>query len=383
MKTIAINGIIGYDITDKDFAEKLNGSSTEKVRIIINSPGGLVSQGFEIFNMIQSYRGDVEVILGAEVSSIASYIAMSVPYEKRKAFRNSSMMWHESSGGLIMGRARDLRGYADRLEGINSIMADAYAIGTGITKDEARSLMMEDYFITGWEQLTDKNIISDLVEPGEVDYHKFVKDTITEQTIRMEEAKARMYATEERILKDTEKANADLEKAAAFLKKDSKPVAKPEENKNIEEEVIMNLQEFLKANPDAKAEYDSSLQSAEAKGKEIASSKEAPDLMAERKRIADIIALAGVEVTPVIAEAIDKGLDVKDYAVAALKAEQAKRVESNPSSNIFGALVAKQTPGEQDKETAETAQADEAKELAAYEAKLAEAREAKKNGRVM
>lgn len=380
MKTIAITGIIGYDFTAEDFKNFISSESREKIRIVINSPGGLVSHGFDIYNMIEAYKGEVEIILGREVSSIASYIAMAVPMENRKAFSNSSMMWHETSGGLIVGRARDLKTYAERLEGLNNIIAEAYAKGTKKEKEETRALMQEDYFVTGWEQLTDKGIINDIIEPGEVNYKELVGGDLIEETIAMETAKARMYEVEASVLKDSEKSHRDLEKAAAYLKQDSTPLNKGGEN-NIEEDTRMSFKDHLNSNPEHKAEFEAEIKAAEERGME--SAKSASDAIAERQRIASIVEAAGIEVTETMAHAIDEGLNAEQYALAELKAQKEKRVTAQ-KKNIFGGLVAKQTPQEHDPAGAvEAVKGNSEEEMAAFEKRLEEARAAKKEGRVM
>ena len=91
---------------------------------------------------------------------------MAVPKEKRKAFENSSMMIHEASSA-VRGRARDFKTVFDRLTGVNNIVADSFAADMGKTREEALALMSEDYYMTGWEQLTENNIISD---------YRYIKD---------------------------------------------------------------------------------------------------------------------------------------------------------------------------------------------------------------
>ena len=86
MKTIYLFGEVGYDLTAEALKKDLPKNSIEKVRIILDSPGGSVSEGIRIHNLIKSYKGEVEIILGAMVASAGAYIAMSVPKEKRKAF---------------------------------------------------------------------------------------------------------------------------------------------------------------------------------------------------------------------------------------------------------------------------------------------------------
>ena len=49
MKTIYISGEIGWDVTADDIRSQIDSKSKESLRVIINSPGGYVSEGFEIY----------------------------------------------------------------------------------------------------------------------------------------------------------------------------------------------------------------------------------------------------------------------------------------------------------------------------------------------
>ena len=165
MKVLVIDGVIGQSyggITAKQFRAMLP-TTGEDIKLLINSPGGSVVDGFDIFNQLAMYHGSVEVIIGAMVASAASYIAMAAPKEKRKGFANSGFMIHEARGS-VSARARDLRILSDRLEGINNVIAAEIAKGTGGEFKKVRKDMNEDYYLTGWEQLLSYNVISDTVD---------------------------------------------------------------------------------------------------------------------------------------------------------------------------------------------------------------------------
>ena len=237
MKTIYLFGEVGYDITAEALKKDLPKNSIEKVRIIIDSPGGGVSEGIRVHNLIKSYKGEVEIVLGAMVASAAAYIAMAVPKEKRKAFENLSMMIQEASSA-VRGRARDFKTTYDRLQAVNNIIADSFAADMGKTREEALALMSEDYYMTGWEQLTENNIISDIISPKDVEFPEPTQEDFSwdfffaQLENRQEEniVKEKMYQAEEKALEDWEKNNIEIGKIAALLNKDLTPVGKPVEN---------------------------------------------------------------------------------------------------------------------------------------------------------
>ena len=348
MKTIYLYGEVGYDMTAEALKKDLPKNSIEKVRIILDSPGGSVSEGIRIHNLIKSYKGEVEIVLGAMVASSAAYIAMSVPKEKRKAFENSSMMIHEASSA-IRGRARDFKTTYDRLQAVNNIMADSFAADMGRTREEALALMSEDYYMTGWEQLAEHNIISDIINPKDVEFPEPTQENFTwdfffaqlENKAEENFVKEKMYQAEEKALEDWEKNNTDMGKMVALLKTDLTPVEKPVENNKTEEK--MNLQEFLKSNPEAEAEYNKALQSAEQKGIDSVQAKFAND----RKRIANILELSGIKLPDSTIEAIENNIDEGEFAKQELMRQRELRAEKKESVFANIRIDSAQTPGTQ------------------------------------
>jgi len=371
MKTIYLLGVVGEEITAEALKKELPKKSTEKTRIILDSVGGGVAEGIRVHNLIKSYKGKVEIVLGAMVASSAAYIAMAVPKENRKAFENSSMMIHEASAG-IRGRARDFKTIYDRLSGVNQIMADSFALDMGKTRDEALSLMSEDFYMTGWEQLTENNLISEIISPSDVEFPEPTEEEpswdlfFMQLENKQEEniVKEKMYQAEEKALEDWEKNNDEMGKMVALLnleKSEHKPEIKPENNIS---EVTMDLKEFLKANPEAQADVDTLL---EAKAKDVKAESEIANpeeiVNTERARIVDILTVAGTELTEECKAALGTGVDAGEYAKAELAAQKGKRADK--PANVFDKIGAKQLPGEQDPKGAAEANAnaefDEAK----------------------
>lgn len=356
MKTIYLKGIVGWDIFAEDLTNELSPNSREKVRIIGNSPGGDVSEGIEIYNVIKSYNGQVEFIIGAMAASMMSYIAMSVPLENRKGFENSSFMIHEASG-VGFGRARDFKIKYERLEGINNIMASVYAKEFGKTLEEARDMMSEDKYFTGWESLVENNIISDVIDYKDVDFPQTEKEDETEWTFfgmenkKYEEttAKSFMYEAEDKIKKDFEKFNDKFEKAVAFLDIGNEINSDESENDEPIEikktEVVMSvLQDFLKSNPEAQAEYEKDLDSA--RSDERTNTKES---------VAKILASERITLSKTATKALDTDMTYDQYAIEALEEERSKRDQNkkdnkDKNKGIFAGLSMSQEPSTQAKD---------------------------------
>ena len=71
-KVISLSGVVGYDITADNIREQLKEANGEDVIFEINSPGGDVFDGIEIYNIIRGYHGETEtrlISLGASMGS--------------------------------------------------------------------------------------------------------------------------------------------------------------------------------------------------------------------------------------------------------------------------------------------------------------------------
>ena len=351
MKVLVIDGVIGQSyggITAKQFRQMLP-TSEEDIKVLINSPGGSVVDGFDIFNQLAMYKGSVEVVIGAMAASAASYIAMAAPKEKRKGFANSGFMIHESRGA-VSARARDLRILSDRLEGINNVIAQEIAKGTGNEFKKVRKDMTEDFYLTGWEQLLSYNVISDTVDKEYFAQDEFIYpqegsvfDWLMFGKALEQSAEARkenVFAIDGSNMQNEMAQIAALDLSVYETKestvKENSPAQVVENINKGEPKKMATLQEFLAVTPEAKAEYEAALASAMEKG-----------MTQANENTAQILALEGVKLSASATEALDTGIDPKTYAFNKLKAEQEKRETVEAKKPIFASLATAQTPGEQ------------------------------------
>lgn len=351
MKVLVIDGVIGESyggVTAKQFRQMLP-TSEENIKVLINSPGGSVVDGFDIFNQLVMYKGSVEIVIGAMAASAASYIAMAAPKEKRKGFANSGFMIHESRG-TVSARARDLRILSDRLEGINNVIAQEIAKGTGNEFKKVRKDMTEDFYLTGWEELLAYNVISDTVDKeyfaqdefiypqdGSVfDWLMFGKALEQSAEARKETVFAIDGANMQNEMAQIAALDLSVYEAKESTVKENSPTPVVENINKGEPKKMATLQEFLAVTPEAKAEYEAALASAMEKG-----------MTQANENTAQILALEGVKLSASATEALDTGIDPKTYAFNKLKAEQEKRETVEAKKPIFASLVTAQTPGEQ------------------------------------
>jgi hypothetical protein len=138
----------------------------------------------------------------------------------------------------------------------------------------------------------------------------------------------------------------------------------------------MNLQDFLKSNPEAMAEYSTALETAKASGADGVQAQ----IQADRERLAKILKLENAKISAAAESAIIGETPVVDYLEAKLLEQENIRADKKKSP--FSEIVAGQTPADQNKIGAEEQKNKGALSVEEFNAKLEKYREerSKKNG---
>ncbi len=82
----------------------------DRINLIFNSPGGLISEGRAMINTMINTGADIQTELVSEASSMAA--VMFCIGHRRIIYENSSLMFHNFSGGTI-GKGQDMKDYID------------------------------------------------------------------------------------------------------------------------------------------------------------------------------------------------------------------------------------------------------------------------------
>lgn len=116
-------------------------SSSQPVEVIINSGGGDVFTGSEIYSRLKEYKGQVTVKIVGVCASIASVIAMAgdtVEMSPTGLFMiHNAMAW-------TYGNTKEHKKQIEALEVVNNSIALAYQNKTGLPMETIRSLMEEE-----------------------------------------------------------------------------------------------------------------------------------------------------------------------------------------------------------------------------------------------
>jgi len=120
------------------------------ITIYINSPGGYVSTGMAIYDVMNYIKPDVSTVCLGAASSMAAFILASGTKGKRYALKHSRVMMHQISHGTH-GSIQDTKIDFDEASRINDVLLQELAKLTGHTLKKLTKDLDRDYFLTADE----------------------------------------------------------------------------------------------------------------------------------------------------------------------------------------------------------------------------------------
>jgi ATP-dependent Clp protease protease subunit len=84
------------------------------ISLYINSPGGVITAGFAIYDTMRYIKSEVSTICVGMAASMASFLLASGAKGKRYALPNSEILIHQPLGGT-RGQASDIKIHADHI----------------------------------------------------------------------------------------------------------------------------------------------------------------------------------------------------------------------------------------------------------------------------
>ena len=116
----------------------------DKLQVKINSGGGSVSAGQEIYSVLRD-RNDVEIEIEGLAASAASVIAMAGPCTISPV---GTIMIHNVSVGGMSGNKNDMKKMASTLNVYDECLANAYVAKTGQDKDTILNWMDKETWLS-------------------------------------------------------------------------------------------------------------------------------------------------------------------------------------------------------------------------------------------
>lgn len=122
----------------------------EELEVIVNSGGGSVFAGSEIYTTLKDYKGNVTVKIVGIAGSAASVIAMAG--NKVLMSPTGQLMIHNASG-RFEGDYNEMNLGAEILKSINESIANAYTIKTGKDQKDLLNMMNKESWLNAQRAL--------------------------------------------------------------------------------------------------------------------------------------------------------------------------------------------------------------------------------------
>lgn len=207
----------------KDIEDALENANGEDIEAEINSGGGDVYSGSEIYTIIKAYSGKTIGKIMGLAASAASVIAMA--FDTLIMSPTAQIMIHNVSS-YASGDYRDFQHEADVLKNYNTSIANAYILKTGMSKEELLALMDQESWFTA-QQALDKKFVDEIMFD---ESNKLVASASSTQIIPLNVINKMRNELKGKI--------------------NTKITEKPKENPKNEEDNIMDLNELKEKHPD-------------------------------------------------------------------------------------------------------------------------------------
>lgn len=134
-------------VTPAAFEEELAEHEGEPILVEINSPGGDVFAGWEIYNKLVGRKGATGVLITGIAASAASMVAMAADKGMLTICEVGMMMVH-NPWTCAAGNAEQLREQADVLDTIREVMLSCYMHRFAGTQEELGALLDAESYLT-------------------------------------------------------------------------------------------------------------------------------------------------------------------------------------------------------------------------------------------
>jgi ATP-dependent Clp protease protease subunit len=131
----------------------LEAENPEKdIYLYINSPGGVVTSGFAIYDTMNYIKPDVVTICMGQAASMGAFLLSSGAKGKRFALPHARIMIHQPLGGA-QGQATDIEIHAKEILRMKKELNKILAENTGQTLRKIEKDTERDYFMSAEEAM--------------------------------------------------------------------------------------------------------------------------------------------------------------------------------------------------------------------------------------
>ena len=132
------------------------------ITIYINSPGGSISDGLAIYDIMNKIKAPINTLCMGMAASMAAFLLCSGSKGRRYCLPNSTVMIHQPLGGA-QGQATEILIVAKRIEYLRQKMYQIISKNTGKTYEEVAQACERDNYLTP-EEAKEFGLVDDIIE---------------------------------------------------------------------------------------------------------------------------------------------------------------------------------------------------------------------------
>jgi ATP-dependent Clp protease, protease subunit len=152
-RIIVLGQEVDDEIANRICAEMLLLAAEDRhrdIHLYINSPGGSVTAGLAIYDIMQFIPNDVATLSMGFTASMGQFLLCAGTPGKRYALPHTSILMHQPSGG-IRGVAADIRIQAEHMRAVKRLMFQRIAQHTGQPVERIEADADRDRYFTAEE----------------------------------------------------------------------------------------------------------------------------------------------------------------------------------------------------------------------------------------
>lgn len=126
----------------------------DEIEVYINSPGGVIDVGSEIYTLLRTNADHVKIYILGEACSAASVVAMAAYCEMAP----TALLMVHCVSTIASGNYNNMEHTAEMLKTADKALCTAYTAKSGMTEEEALQMMQNETWLTA-EQAKEKGLV--------------------------------------------------------------------------------------------------------------------------------------------------------------------------------------------------------------------------------
>jgi len=147
------------------FLYLISEDSEKEISFYINSPGGVVTAGMAIYDVMKYVKCPVSTICMGQAASMGAFLLSAGTKGKRRALPSARIMIHQPSGGAS-GQSTDIQIQAKEIQRMRDFLEGKMAQYCGKTIEQLTKDCERDNFMSAEEALA-YGLIDEIIKPNQ------------------------------------------------------------------------------------------------------------------------------------------------------------------------------------------------------------------------